>query len=71
MSQLKALQSRFGQSLPAGMSKADSEAVLEFLYGAFDKRTSKQVYIMHPYSEEDTPQVTISDFCRWLQSLTD
>ena len=54
---------------PEGMSKADAEAILQFLYGAFDKRSSRQVYILHPYVEENAPQATISDFCRWLQTV--
>ncbi|GCE17003.1 hypothetical protein KDK_08030 [Dictyobacter kobayashii] len=63
----KKLKSVLGNSLPAGMSKADVEAVLQFLYGAFDKRSAKQVQISHPYIEENAPQVSVSDFCRWLQ----
>ena len=69
MAQLKNLRSRLGDSLPAGMSKADCEAILQFLYGAFDKRSSRQVHITHPYVEEDALEVTVFDFCRWLQSL--
>lgn len=65
----QSLVSRFGK-LPAGMSKADAEAVLQFLYGAFDRRAAKQVRILHPYLEtsedEIPPELTVFDFCRWL-----
>lgn len=65
----QSLTSRFGK-LPAGMSKADAEAVLQFLYGAFDRRTAKQVRILHPYLETDEneilPELTVLEFCRWL-----
>jgi len=54
------------------MSKADVEVVLQFLYGAFDQRTAKQVRIVHPYLEtgEDNvpPELTVFEFCRWLQA---
>ncbi len=68
----QSLVERFG-SLPAGMSKADAEAVLQFLYGAFDRRTAKQVRILHPYvdAEEDNdapPELTVFEFCHWLQA---
>jgi hypothetical protein len=64
---------RFGK-LPAGMSKADAEAVLQFLYGAFDKRAARQELILHPYlevSDGDTasPELTVFEFCRWLQDV--
>ena len=53
------------------MSKADVEAVLQFLYGAFDRRTAKQVRILHPYLETDEDEslleLTVFDFCRWLR----
>ena len=65
----KSLVDRYGK-LPAGMSNADVEAVLQFLYGAFDTKTAKQVRILHPYTDDgDTPQteMTIFEFCRWLQ----
>jgi len=67
----QSLVDRFGK-LPAGMSKADAEAVLQFLYGAFDKRAARQVRILHPYlevSDGDTasPELTVFEFCRWLQ----
>jgi hypothetical protein len=66
----QALVDRFGK-LPAGMSKADVEAVMQFLYGAFDRRSAKQVRIMHPYletDEDDTPpELTVFEFCRWLR----
>jgi hypothetical protein len=69
MARRKSLEERLGK-LPAGMSKADADAVLQFLYGAFDKRSAKQVQILHPYVEgEEIPQVTVFDFCRWLQSV--
>ncbi len=64
------LVERYGK-LPAGMSKADVEAVLQFLYGAFDRKTARQVKIVHPYVEDaDTslPELTVFEFCRWLQS---
>lgn len=64
------LTDRFGK-LPAGMSKADVEVVMQFLYGAFDRRAAKQVRIMHPYletGEDDAPlELTVFDFCRWLR----
>lgn len=69
MTQVRALQSRLGDKLPAGMSKADVDAVLQFLYGAFDKRSSKQTFIFHPYAEGSDTQVSIADFSRWLQAL--
>lgn len=65
----QALIDQFGK-LPPGMSDADIRVILDFLYGAFDKRTAKQVEIFHPYAEgEDVPRLTISDFCRWLQEF--
>lgn len=61
------LVERFGR-LPPGMSEADVQSILEFLYGAFDKRTAKQVEIFHPYAEgSEAPLLTIADFCRWLR----
>ena len=73
MARKKALVDRFGK-LPAGMSKADAEAVLQFLYGAFDRRTAKQVRILHPYLEDGDsdaapPDLTVFEFCLWLQSV--
>ena len=72
MAQKKSLVDRFGK-FPAGMSKADAEAVLQFLYGAFDRRTAKQVRIVHPYLEgesDDTPpsELSVFEFCRWLET---
>jgi hypothetical protein len=69
----KSLVDRFGK-LPAGMSKADAEAVLQFLYGAFDRRMAKQVRILHPYldGEKDDaapPELTVFEFCRWLEAV--
>jgi len=68
----QSLVERFGK-LPAGMSKADADVVLQFLYGAFDKRAAKQVRILHPYLEtnEDNapPELTVLEFCRWLQAV--
>jgi len=65
------LVERFGK-LPADMSKADVEAVLQFLYGAFDRRMAKQVRILHPYLETDEYEVplelTVLEFCRWLEA---
>jgi hypothetical protein len=60
--------------LPAGISKADAEAVLQFLYGAFDRQAAKQVRIVHPYLETDEsavapPELTVFEFCRWLQAV--
>lgn len=70
MARKQALVDRFGK-LPAGMSKADVEAVMQFLYGAFDRRSAKQVRIMHPYLETDEgdapPELTVYEFCRWLR----
>jgi hypothetical protein len=58
-------------TLPAGISKADVEVVLQFLYGAFDRRMAKQLQILHPYPEtgedEILPELTVFDFCRWLR----
>ncbi len=70
MARKQSLVDRLGK-LPAGMSKADAEAILQFLYGAFDKRTAKQVQIVHPYSEveDGVPVITVFDFCRWLQTV--
>jgi hypothetical protein len=72
MARKQTLVERFG-SLPAGMSKADAEAVLQFLYGAFDRQAAKQVRILHPYLEvgdDDAtpPELTVFEFCRWLQA---
>jgi hypothetical protein len=69
----RSLVEQFGK-LPEGMSKADAEAVLQFLYGAFDQRTAKQVRIVHPYIDMDEsavapPELTVFEFCRWLQQL--
>ena len=70
MARKQSLVERFG-TLPAGMSKADVEVVLQFLYGAFDRRAAKQVRIVHPYLETDEddalPELTVFEFCRWLQ----
>ena len=72
MARKQLLVERFGK-LPAGMSKADVEVVLQFLYGAFDQRTAKQVRIVHPYLETDEddvpPELTVFEFCRWLQAV--
>ena len=67
------LLEQFGE-LPAGMSKADAQAVLDFLYGAFDRRTAKQIRILHPYIDVDEsavspPELTVFEFCRWLQAV--
>jgi hypothetical protein len=67
------LMTKWGK-LPEGMSKADAEAVLQFLYGAFDRQTAKHVEIVHPYIEtdEDTSaqtNVTVYEFCRWLEAV--
>lgn len=69
----KSIVERLG-SLPAGMSNADVNAVLQFLYGAFDRRTAKQVHILHPYWEDnggdgEPPELTIDEFSRWLQTV--
>lgn len=70
MAKKQSLVERFG-TLPAGMSKADVEVVLQFLYGAFDRRMAKQVRILHPYLETDAdetlPELTVLEFCRWLR----
>jgi len=53
------------------MSKADVEAVLQFLYGAFDGKTAKQVKILHPYTEdgETSPtELSVFEFCHWLRA---
>jgi len=68
----QSLVEQFGK-LPAGMSKADVEVVLQFLYGAFDRQMAKQVRILHPYLEVDEntvapPDLTVFDFCRWLEA---
>ncbi len=70
MARKRSLVDLYGK-LPAGMSKADVDAVLQFLYGAFDSKTAKQVKILHPYADEsDTtpPELSIFEFCRWLQA---
>ena len=70
MARKQSLVERFGK-LPAGMSKADVDAVLQFLFGAFDSKTAKQVKILHPYADEsDTspPELSVFEFCRWLQA---
>lgn len=66
------LVAQFGK-LPEGMSKADAEAVLQFLYGAFDRQTAKQIRIVHPYLETEEsavapPDLTVFEFCRWLEA---
>ena len=66
----KSLVERFGK-LPAGMSHADAQVVLQFLYGAFDKRAAKQVRILHPYWDEvgddnAPPEMTVLEFSSWL-----
>lgn len=73
MARTQSLVEQFGK-LPAGMSKADVQAVLDFLYGAFDRRTAKQVRIVHPYMDSDEsavapPELTVFEFCRWLQAV--
>ncbi len=73
MARKQSLVEQFGK-LPAGMSKADVEAILQFLYGAFDRRTAKQVRILHPYYETSSddvppPELTVFEFCRWLQAV--
>jgi hypothetical protein len=73
MARKQSLVEQFGK-LPAGMSKADAEAVLQFLYGAFDRRAAKQVRILHPYVEADDstiapPELTVLEFVRWLEAV--
>lgn len=68
----RSLVEKFG-TLPAGFSAADADAVLQFLYGAFDRKEAKQVKILHPYWEEvdgqgEPPELTIDEFSRWLQT---
>ena len=72
MASKQSLVDRFGK-LPAGISKADAQAVLDFLYGAFDRRAAKQVMILHPYIDTDDsavvpPELTVFEFCRWLEA---
>jgi hypothetical protein len=72
LARTQSLIEQFGK-LPAGMSKADVEVVLQFLYGAFDRRMAKQVRIFHPYLEVDEntgdlPELTVFEFCRWLEA---
>ncbi len=71
MARKQSLVERFGK-LPAGMSQADADAVLQFLYGAFDKRAAKQVRIVHPYQEtvdDAVPtELTVFEFCSWLRT---
>ncbi len=67
----QSLVEKFG-ALPAGISAADANAVLQFLYGAFDRKEAKQVKILHPYWEEvagqgEPPELTIDEFSRWLR----
>ncbi len=69
----RSLVDQFGK-LPAGMSPADANAVLQFLYGAFDRRAAKQFMILHPYWEEadgqgEPPELTIDEFSRWLKTV--
>ena len=73
MARKQSLLEQFGK-LPAGMSKADAEAVLQFLYGAFDRQAAKRVRILHPYLEVDDskvspPELTVFEFCRWLEAV--
>lgn len=73
MARKQSLVERYGK-LPAGMSQADTEAVLQFLYGAFDKRAAKQVKIVHPYQDtgddNETPtELTVFEFCSWLRAV--
>jgi hypothetical protein len=68
----QSLVERLGK-LPAGMSEADVKVVLEFLYGAFDKRMAKQVTILHPYwdevgSDTEPPEITVLEFSNWLKA---
>ena len=70
----QSLVERFGK-LPEGMSKADAESVLQFLYGAFDRRMARQIKILHPYFEADEsavapPELTVLEFCRWLEAAS-
>ena len=72
MARKQSLVERFGK-LPAGLSQADVDAVLQFLYGAFDKRAAKQVRIAHPYQEtgdgDAAPtELTVFEFCSWLRA---
>ncbi len=72
MASRKSLVERFGK-LPVGMSEEDARVVLDFLYGAFDKRSAKQVSILHPYwddsaSDEEPPEMTVFEFARWLKA---
>ena len=73
MARKQSLVERFGK-LPAGMSKADADAVLQFLYGSFDRQAAKQVRILHPYVDTDDsaaspPELTVFEFCRWLEAV--
>jgi hypothetical protein len=70
----KSLLDQYGP-VPAGMSKADVSAVLDFLYGAFDRQTARRVTIIHPYAETDEnaadpPELTVFEFCRWLEAAS-
>ncbi len=70
MPKKSSLVDRYGK-LPAGMSKADVEVVLQFLYGAFDRQTARRVQILHPYADDadaPPPELTVFEFCRWLQA---
>lgn len=72
MPRKKTLLDRFGK-IPAGMSSADVQTVLHFLYGAFDKRAAKQVLILHPYWDEaeqgsTAPEMTVFEFSDWLSA---
>lgn len=67
----KSLVERFGK--PAGVSVADAEVILQFLYGAFDKRAAKEVRILHPYWDEvggegDPPEMTVAEVAQWLEA---
>ena len=66
MARKSSLVDRLGK-LPPGMSKADVEAIMEFLYGAFGRKAARETIILHPYLDENPPQLTVSQFVRWLQ----
>jgi hypothetical protein len=70
----KSLVEQYGR-LPEGMSQADVDAVLQFVYGAFDRRTARHTKILHPYVETDEsagelPELTVLEFCRWLEAAS-
>jgi len=73
MARKKSLVVRFG-GLPAGMPVDDAKAVLQFLYGAFDKQSARQTKMVHPYWAEGSgldgpPEMSVAEMARWLEAV--